>query len=43
LFGCHEAHRDGSFKIDLPPVNTLFDECEWMPFIRLTKLISDFI
>jgi len=33
LYGCHGQQRDGSYKIDLPPVRTLFDECEWMPFI----------
>jgi hypothetical protein len=33
LYGCHGQQSDRSFKIDLPPVRTLFDECEWMPFI----------
>ena len=32
--GCHNNRtHDGYYKVDMPEITTLFDECEWGPFI----------
>lgn len=33
LYGCYSSQADGWIKVELPKLKTLFDECEWMPFI----------
>jgi len=33
LYGCQPPDSTGVFKVELPKLKTLFDECNWMPFI----------
>lgn len=32
LHGCYPP-EDGKYKIDVPAIKTIFDECEWQPFV----------
>ena len=39
MYGClnpPEDAEEGTFKVILPKVETLFDECYWQPFVDTT-------
>ena len=39
LYGCPERNRYPEAQIQLPSYDTLFEECEWRPFVGNINII----